>query len=96
MNDVPDSQPNARLIRFGQRGEPFPAETTLLEPLDLDVSENPFQDLRTLSVLAGGEDSHLGFLFSKCSHRLRDFLSELQPRTPAAGIRNGRLQLVSG
>jgi hypothetical protein len=58
------------------------------------VSENPFQDLRTLSVLAGGEDSHLGFVFSKCSHRLRAYLSELRPRTPAAGIRNGRRQLA--
>ena len=53
-----------------------------------------FQDLHTLSVLAGGEDSHLGFVFSKCSHRLRAYLSELQPRIPAAGIRNGRRQLV--
>jgi hypothetical protein len=48
----------------------FPAEAALLEPLDLEVSENPFQDLRTLFVLAGGEDSHLGFVFSECSHRL--------------------------
>jgi hypothetical protein len=94
MDDVPDPPPNARLVRFAQRGEPFPAETTLFEPLDLDVSENPFQDLRTLSVLAGGENSHLGFVFSKCSHHLRAYLSELQPRTPAAGIRNGRRQLV--
>jgi hypothetical protein len=58
MNDVPDPPSNARLVRFSQRGEPFPAETTLLEPPGLDVSENPFRDLRTLSVLAGGEDSH--------------------------------------
>jgi hypothetical protein len=59
------------------------------------VSENPFQDLRTLSVLAGGEDPHLVFVFSKCSHRFRAYLSELQPRIPAAGIRNGCRQLVS-
>jgi hypothetical protein len=58
------------------------------------VSENPFQDLRTLSVLAGGDDSHLGFVFLKSSHRLRAYLSELQPRTPATGIRNGRRQLI--
>jgi hypothetical protein len=62
MNDVPDPPLNARLVRFAQRGEPFPAETTLLEPLDRDVSENYFQDLRTLSVLAGGEDSHRGLV----------------------------------
>jgi hypothetical protein len=36
----------------------------------------------------------LGSIFSECSHRLRAYLSELQPRTPAAGIRNGRRQLV--
>jgi hypothetical protein len=94
MNDVPDPPSNARLVRFAQRGEPSAAETTLLEPLDLDVSENPFQDLGTLSVLAGGEDLHLGFVFSKCSHRLRAYLSELKPRTPTAGIRNGCRQLV--
>jgi hypothetical protein len=57
-------------------------------------SENPFQDLRTLSVLVDGDDSHLGFVSSKCSHRLRAYLSEVQPRTPATGIRNGRRQLV--
>jgi hypothetical protein len=94
MNDVPDPPPNARLVRFAQRGEPLSAEAENLEPLDLDVSENPFQDIRTLSVLAGGEDSHLGFLFCKCSHRVCAYLSELKPRTPAAGIRNGRRQLV--
>jgi hypothetical protein len=94
MNDVADPPPNARLVRFAQRGEPFPSEATPIETIELDVSENPFQDLRTLSVLTAGEDSHLGFVFSKCSHRLRAYLSELQPRTPAAGIRNGRRQLV--
>jgi hypothetical protein len=36
----------------------------------------------------------LGFFVSKCSHRLRAYLSEFQLRTPAAGIRNGRRQLV--
>jgi hypothetical protein len=70
MNGVPDPPSNARLVRFTQRGEPFPNEATLLETLDLDVPESPFQDLRTLSVLAGGEDSYLGFVFFKCSHRL--------------------------
>jgi hypothetical protein len=93
MNDVPDPSPNARLVRFAKRGEPFPAEAAHLEPLD-DVSENPFRDLRTLSVLAGDEDSHLGFVFSKCSHRLRAYLSELRPRAPAATIRNGCRPLV--
>jgi hypothetical protein len=73
---------------------PFPAETAFLEPLDLDVSENPFQDLRALSLLAEGEYSHFGFVFYKCFHRLRAYLGELQPRTPAADIRNGRRQLV--
>jgi hypothetical protein len=53
-----------------------------------------FQDLRTLSVLAGGEESHLGFVYFKCSHRLRAYLSELQPRTPTAGMRTGRRQLL--
>jgi hypothetical protein len=37
MNDVPDPPPNARLVRFAQGGEPFPAEAALLEPLDLDI-----------------------------------------------------------
>jgi hypothetical protein len=78
MNEVPDPPPNTRLVRFAQRGEPFPAEAALLELLDLDVSEKLFQDLRTLSVLAGSEDSHFGFVFSKCSHHLCAYLSELQ------------------
>jgi hypothetical protein len=72
MNDVVDPPPNARLVRFAQRGEPLPVEAALLEPLDLDVSENPFQDLRPLSVPVTGEDPHPGFVFSKCSHRLRE------------------------
>jgi hypothetical protein len=86
MNDVADPPPNARLVRFAQRGEPLPVEAALLEPLDLGVSENPFQDLRTLSVPVAGEDPHLGFIFSKCSHRLRAYLSEVQPRTPIARV----------
>ena len=51
-------------------------------------------NLRTLSAPVAGEDTHLGFIFFKCSHRLRAYLSELQPRTPAAGIRNGGRQLI--
>jgi hypothetical protein len=51
MNDALDPPPNARLVRLAQRGKPFPAKAEIHEPLDLDVSENRFQDLRTLSVL---------------------------------------------
>jgi hypothetical protein len=86
MNDVADPLPNAHLVRFTQRSEPFPAEAALLEPLDLDASENSFQDLPTLSVPIIGKDSHLGFAFSKCSHRLRAYLSELHPLVSATGV----------
>jgi hypothetical protein len=58
------------------------------------VAENLFQDLHTLSVLAGGEDSHLGFVFSKCSQCLRAYLSELQPRTPPLAYATAVRQLV--
>jgi hypothetical protein len=47
MNDVPDPPLNARLVLFAQEGEAFPAGATPPRPLDLDVSENPFRDLRT-------------------------------------------------
>jgi hypothetical protein len=94
MKDVPDPSPNARLDRFAQRGEPFPAESEILETLDRDVSENPFQELRTLSVFVGGEDSHIGFTFPKFSHRPRAYMSELQPNSTAADICNGCRQLV--
>jgi hypothetical protein len=86
MNDVADFPPNAHLVRFFQRGEPFSDEAALLEPLDVDVSENPFQDLRSLSVPAAGEDSYLGFLFFKRSHRLHAYLSEPQPLAFATAV----------
>jgi hypothetical protein len=35
---------NARLVRFAQRCEIFPAEETPIETIDLYVSENPFQE----------------------------------------------------
>jgi hypothetical protein len=94
MNDVAHPPPNARLVRFLQRGESFPAKPALHEDLDFDVSKNPFQDLRSLSVPVAGEYSQLEFVFSKCSHRLRAYLSELKPRTLATGIRNGHRGLV--
>jgi hypothetical protein len=50
------------------------------------VPENPFQDLRTLSLLAGSDDSQLGFVFSKCSHRLLAYLSEFQPLASGTAI----------
>jgi hypothetical protein len=86
MNDVTDTPPNARLVRFAQRRELSPQKPYFLEPLDLDVAENPFQDLRTLSVLVDGDDLYLGFVFSKCSHRLRAYLSELQLRAYATAF----------
>jgi hypothetical protein len=55
MKDVADPPLKARLIRFVQLCEPFAVEVALFEPLDLDASKSPFQDLRTLSVLADGE-----------------------------------------
>jgi hypothetical protein len=84
MNDVADSPSKARLVRFTQRGEPFPGKAVLLELLDLDVAESPFRDLCTLSVPVADEDSDLIFTSSNCSHRLRTYLSALQPRTSAA------------
>ena len=54
MNVVAGPPPNARLV------EPFPTEATLIKPLDLDASENPYQDLRTL----------FWFVFLKCTRRL--------------------------
>jgi hypothetical protein len=67
MNNVADPPPNAFLDRFSQRGEPFPPRLHLLilMILDLDMTVNHFQDLRTLSVPATGEDSRLGFVFSE-------------------------------
>jgi hypothetical protein len=82
MNDVADPPPTTRLVRFTHG--PFPAEAALLETLDLDVSENPFQDLRTLSMPAASENSHLGFVL--CALVLE--------RSPSAGICNGRRELV--
>jgi hypothetical protein len=59
---------------------------TLLKTLDLEVSEDPFQDLRTLAVSAAGDDSQPGFVFSKCSHHLRAHLSKLQPLAFATAV----------
>jgi hypothetical protein len=50
-----------------------------------DQSATPYEvcsNLRTLSVPVAGGDTHLGFVFSECTHRLRACLSALQPRTP--------------
>ena len=80
------SPSNARLVRFSQRGEFLPAEAALLQPLDLDVLENLFQDLRTQSVPADGENLHLGFVFAECSHCLRANLSEVQPLVSATVV----------
>jgi hypothetical protein len=88
MHDVAEPPQSARLVPSAQRGESFPAEAALFEPLDLDVSKNPFHfRISTLYLYpATAEDSHLGFVISKYSST-----PCILERASAAGIRNGRL-----
>jgi hypothetical protein len=89
MNDVADPSPNVRLVRFIRRGESFPVEAVHFAPPDLDVPEKYFQNLRTLSVPAVDEDSHLRFF-----RRLRAYLSELKPLVSATAVVNSSAPLM--
>jgi hypothetical protein len=84
MNDVAD--PHSTLAWFD---ESFPAKATLLQPLNLNVPDNLFPNIRALSVPATGEDSYLFFSLQVLSSP-----SCILERTPAAGPRKGRRQLV--
>jgi hypothetical protein len=74
MNNGADPPPNARLVRFAQQDEAFPAKAVLLEALDLDVSLCPCPSLVRIPPLDLQSPSALiasVYTFAKFSRELQ-------------------------
>jgi hypothetical protein len=68
----------------------IPSDHPLLSPLNLDVTDDPFNCLNTVTQLIKCDHPSLGFEISACHIRKRSYVSGIIATTTATPIRNVR------
>ena len=94
MNDLTEPPPNARLLHDMSNSGGVPPDTLDLPVIDLQVSDDPFNRLDTVTQPIIGEHPTLGFEIKECHIRRRGYVSAIVPHTSAARIRNVRRKYV--
>ena len=95
MNDIVDAPPpNVQILRqLNVNGSLAPDKLDLL-PLDLSVSDDPFDRLDQLSPIIACDHPSLGFEISECHIRKRAYISGIVPHTSASRIKNVRCKYI--
>jgi hypothetical protein len=94
MNDLADAPPNVQALRLLSPDGVVPAERPSLSPLNLEVSDDPFHRLDSITQAIKCEHPTLGFEISACHMRKRGYLSGVAPSSSAARIRNVRRKYI--
>ncbi|KAI2491256.1 Reverse transcriptase (RNA-dependent DNA polymerase) [Fragilaria crotonensis] len=95
MNDVLGTPPpNVQILRQMNSDNPVIPDLVDLSPLDLSVSDDPFDRLDKLTPAIVCDHPTLGFEVSECHIRKRAYVSEIIPRTSAARIKNARRKYI--
>ncbi|KAI2495399.1 hypothetical protein MHU86_19113 [Fragilaria crotonensis] len=96
MNDLhTDAPPDVLALRHLSLDGSIPAERPVLSPLNLEVSDDPFNRLDTLTQLIKCDHPSLGFDITACHIRKRGYVSGIvASSTPAARIRNVRRKYI--
>ena len=90
MNDLADAPPNVQGLCLLSPDGTVPADRPVLSPLNLDVTDDPFHGLDSITQAIKCDHPTLGFEISACHIRLRGYLSGIVASTSAACIRNVR------
>jgi hypothetical protein len=95
MNDLEGTAPpNVQILRqLDQDGNLSPDKFDL-SPLDLSVSDNPFDRLDTLTLDLICDHPTLGFEIAECHIRKRAYITNILPDTTAARIKNARRKYI--
>ena len=96
MNDLDDAPPpNVQVLRQLDHDGNLPPDKFDLSPLDLSVSDDPFDRLLdTLSLDLVCDHPTLGFEIAECQIRKRAYIKNILPDTTAARIKNARRKYI--
>ena len=94
MNDLADAPPNVQALRLLAPDGVVPADRPSLSPMNLEVSDDPFHHLDSITQAIKCDHPTLGSEISACHMRKRGYLSGIAPRTSAARIRNVRRKYI--
>ena len=91
MNDLVDTAPpNVQVLRqLNNEGSVIP-DNVDMSPLDLAVSDDPFDRLNELTPAIVCEHPTLGFEISECHIRKCGYISNILPNSSASRIKNAR------
>jgi hypothetical protein len=90
MNDLVDAPPNLQALRLLSPDGHVPADRPVLSPLNLEVTDDPFHRLDSVTQAIKCDHPTLGFEITACHIRRRGYVSGIVPSTSAARIRNIR------
>ena len=92
MNDLDTPPPNVKLLRNLASDGVVDPDTINLSTADLDISDDPFERLDTLTQPLTCEHETLGFEVKECHIRRRGYVSAILPNTSASRIRNDSME----
>jgi hypothetical protein len=90
MNDLADAPPHVQALRLLSPDGHVPADRPELSPLNLEVTDDPFHRLDSVTQAIKCDHPTLGFEITACHIRKRGYVSGIAPSTSAARIRNVR------
>ena len=95
MNDLSDeAPPNVQLLRQLNNDGSIVPDRIDLSPLNLSVSDDPFELLDALSPAVACDHDSLGFEISECHIRKRGYISGIVANTSASRIKNVRRKYI--
>jgi hypothetical protein len=94
MNDLVDAPPNVQALRLLSPDGAVPADRPVLSPFNLEVTNDPFHRLDSITQAIKCDHPTLGFEVSACHIRKRGYLSGIVASTSAARIRNIRRKYI--
>ncbi|KAI2496066.1 retrotransposon [Fragilaria crotonensis] len=94
MNDLDTPPPNVKLLRNLASDGVVEPDSINLSTADLDITDDPFERLDTLTQPITCEHETLGFDVKECHIRRRGYVSAILPNTSASRIRNVRRKYI--
>ena len=86
--------PNVQILRQLNNDGSLEPDQFDLSPLDLAVSDDPFNQLDTLTPALTCDHPTLGFEVAECHIRRRAYVSDIIPHTSAGRIKNARRKYI--
>jgi hypothetical protein len=93
-NDLDEPPPNVKILQNLASDGTIDPDRLSLPPINLEVSDDPFERLDELSPPITCEHTCLGFEIKECHIRKRGYVSGIVPNTSASRIRSVRRRYI--